>query len=241
MTDSDSEHTTARLARALEAIPGCTGAMIKRARDGYYHDYLSPLATPETQLVADLREAAARPATPRNSRPLLREMAQRVINGEFDASKQESDEWAASPEGQETLAALTGDAPPGTPDGDAVKACADLVSRTGAKSFECGYLHDNVPVVQAGWYATAVFKGAKITAEDKESPAEACRQLATRLLSGAQCQHCKHLVTLNPVGATARDATLMDGRTWTAQEQAGAGGLCYWRLEGARWERGCAA
>lgn len=246
MTDSDpisqdSEHTTARLARALEAIPGCPGAMIKRARDGYYHDYLSPLDTPAVQLVADLREAAARPATPRNSRPLLRTLADDVIAGKYDATKAESDEWAASPEGRETLAALTGDAPPGTPDGDAVKACADLVARTGAKSFECGYLHDNVPADRAGWYATAVFKGAKITAQDKASPAEACHQLATRLLSGAQCQHCRKLVTLSPAGAMAMDVTLMDGRPWTAAEQASAGGLCYWRLEGERWERGCAA
>ena len=37
-------------------------------------------------------------------------MAQRVIAGEFDASKEESDEWARSPEGQETLGLLADDA-----------------------------------------------------------------------------------------------------------------------------------
>lgn len=243
MTDSDpipqdSEHTTARLARALEAIPGCPGAMIKRARDGYYHD-LSPLATPEIQLVADLREAAARPQTPRNSRPLLREMAQRVINGEFDASKQESDEWAASPEGREAMAALTGQpGVPGSDDGNAVKACADLVARAGGRSFECGHLHDGVPAEEAGWHATAVFRGVKIIAQDKASPVEACNELAARVLSGGQCQHCGKLVTLSPFGAAARDVTLMNGKTWTAAEQAKAG-LCYWQRDGARWERGC--
>lgn len=77
--------------------------MIQRAIDGYYHDFLSPLALPEIQLVADLRELASRPATPRNSRPLLRELAKRVIAGEFDATKEESDEWARSLEGQETF------------------------------------------------------------------------------------------------------------------------------------------
>jgi hypothetical protein len=30
----------------------------------------------------------------------------RVINGEFDASKEESDEWAASEEGQDTMKRL---------------------------------------------------------------------------------------------------------------------------------------
>ena len=42
---------------------------------------------------------------------------------------------------------------------DAVIACADLVGRTGAKEFQVGYLHDDVPVEQAGWYAHAQYQG----------------------------------------------------------------------------------
>ena len=238
---SEREHTTVKLARALKAVPGVPPEMIARARDGYYHDFLSPLAAPETQLVADLRALADRPATPRNSRPLLRALASAVADGQYDASKEESDEWARSPEGQETMAALAGTGPHarrGTGADDAVVACADLVGRTGARSFECGYLHEGVPVAEAGWYASAMFKGARIAVEDKASPAEACDALAARLLSGAQCQHCKKLVTLNPAGAVARDVTLVDGRRWTAAEQAKAG-LCRWRRDGGRWERGC--
>jgi hypothetical protein len=107
---TEREHTTVKLARALKAVPGVPAEMIQRARDGYYHDFLSPLDTPEIQLVADLRELASRPATPRNSRPLLRALAQAVIDGQYDASKEESDEWMRSPEGQETMAAvLAGD------------------------------------------------------------------------------------------------------------------------------------
>lgn len=82
--------------------------MIERARTGFYHDYLSPLPMPEVQLVADLRDLAARPQTPRNSRPLLRELAAAVTEGEYDSSPEEGDEWMRSPEGQEALAALTG-------------------------------------------------------------------------------------------------------------------------------------
>ena len=104
-----AQHTTAKLAGALSEIPGVPKDMIQRAIDGYYHDYLSPLTFPEIQLVADLRELASVPATPRNSRPLLRELARRVIDGEFDASKEESDAWAASPEGQETFRQLVDD------------------------------------------------------------------------------------------------------------------------------------
>lgn len=105
-----AEHTTAKLARALQAIPGTPREMIKRAVDGYYHDYLSPLTFPEIQLVADLRELASHPSTPRDSRPLLRALAKAVIDGEYDASKEESDAWAASPEGQEAYRQLRDDA-----------------------------------------------------------------------------------------------------------------------------------
>jgi hypothetical protein len=128
----------------------------------------------------------------------------------------------------------------GTPGADAVKACADLVSRTGAKSFECGYLHDDVPSAEAGWYATAVYKGAKLTEQDKASPAEACDALAARLLTGAQCQHCKGLVALSDAGAFAySSATLATGERWDA-EDAARSPQCRWTRTGGRWERGCA-
>lgn len=104
------EHTTVKLAKALSAIPGVPKGMIQRAIDGYYHDYLSPLAMPEIQLVSDLKAVAKTPATPRDSRPLLLAMAQRVVDGEFDASKEESDEWARSADGQETFRQLRDDA-----------------------------------------------------------------------------------------------------------------------------------
>lgn len=125
-------------------------------------------------------------------------------------------------------------------DEDAVTACADLVARTGARSFECGYLHDDVPSELAGWYATAVFKGAKVTVEDKASPAEACDALAERLLTGAQCQHCEGLVALGADGAFAfRKATLVTGERWDGEDAAKAP-QCRWTRTGARWERGCA-
>ena len=103
------EHTTAKLARALSEIPGTPRGMIERAIAGYYHDFLSPLDFPEIQLVADLRSLARHPATPRDSRPLLRALAQQVIDGEFDASPDESDAWAKSPEGRETFQQLADD------------------------------------------------------------------------------------------------------------------------------------
>ena len=77
--------------------------MSLRARSGYYHDFLSPLATPEMQLCEDLLDAACRVGAPREAIMTLRS---RVINGDFDASHEESDEWAASPEGQDAFRLL---------------------------------------------------------------------------------------------------------------------------------------
>lgn len=88
-------HTKDKLATALNQI-GLT-EMAEKAANGYYHDFLSPLSTPELQLVYDLKEAGTDEAMA---------LRQRVIDGDFDASKEESDEWAASPEGQAAFSAL---------------------------------------------------------------------------------------------------------------------------------------
>lgn len=104
------EHTTAKLAAALSAIPAIPRDMVQQAVDGYYHDFLSPLDFPEIQLVEDLRRVAANTSLPRSARQEIGRMAQRVIDGEFDASPEESAAWAASPEGQETFRQLADDA-----------------------------------------------------------------------------------------------------------------------------------
>lgn len=80
--------------------------MIDRAERGYYHDYLSPLAMPELALVSELRGLAAHPSLTVSSRRLCLALADAVIRGEHDASPAEADEWAASPEGQATMAEL---------------------------------------------------------------------------------------------------------------------------------------
>lgn len=123
-------------------------------------------------------------------------------------------------------------------DDDAITACADLVGRTGATNFEIGYLHDNVPVDQAGWYAHAQYRGARIGVEDKPGPVEAADALCRRLLTGAQCFHCKKLVSLSDHGAVAYNSHLTDGSFWTVQAAAQAG-QCRWRRVGPRWVRGC--
>ncbi len=101
------DHTTVKLARALAEVPGMPPDMLRKAIDGHYHDYLSPLATPDVQLVADLRELANLPTTGPRATEMLVSLAGRVINGEFDATREESDAWAASQDGQETFRLLS--------------------------------------------------------------------------------------------------------------------------------------
>jgi hypothetical protein len=55
--------------------------MIERAKEGYYSDYDSPIATPCIQLVKDLDAIGAK------------ELSKRARDGEFDATKEESDAW----------------------------------------------------------------------------------------------------------------------------------------------------
>lgn len=89
--------TTERLAEALAQLKPRTNAlrrMIKKARAGYYDDYKSSIATPILQLAEDI-EKAGHP-----------EFVERIRTGEFDGTREESEEWAASPEGKATFAEL---------------------------------------------------------------------------------------------------------------------------------------
>lgn len=81
---------------ALE-LDGIAPAMAARAREDFYHDFFSPLPAPELQLVYDLLQIGTREAL------ALRE---RVINGEFDATTEEGDEWIASADGKSALEKL---------------------------------------------------------------------------------------------------------------------------------------
>ena|GEM_PF-6394191 len=123
-------------------------------------------------------------------------------------------------------------------DRDKVVACADLVGRAGARQFEIGFVHEDVPVAEAGWYAHAQYRGARITAENHDGPAQAAMALAVKILTGAKCR-CGRLAALRPDGAVAfRKTHMADGTEWSAAEAAKAG-QCRWRLIGDKWEPSC--
>ncbi len=123
-------------------------------------------------------------------------------------------------------------------DDSALLASVDLIGRTGAAEFSIGYLHDDVPIAEAGWYAQAQYRGSRIICEDQPGPVEAVHALAVRILTGAKCAHCGRLTSLDPSGAWARDSVLVDGTPWLREQQADAG-ICLWQIEDGRYERGC--
>jgi hypothetical protein len=95
-------HTKDILAEELRKVG--LDAMADKAATGYYHDFLSPLATPEMQLCSDLLHEAHF-NKPANSDAIMA-LRKRVIDGDFDASTEESEEWARSDEGRETFGRL---------------------------------------------------------------------------------------------------------------------------------------
>lgn len=69
-------------------------AFAKRAETGEFDDFADTYVCPITQLHTELKQAG------------LGKFAKRVARGEFDATKEESDEWANSPAGQEAFQML---------------------------------------------------------------------------------------------------------------------------------------
>lgn len=91
-------HSKDKLAEALRKVG--LDEMAKWAAEGWYHDYLSPLDTPAIALADDLAVAASK--HPERKDEILAVRRQH-LNGDFDATKEESDDWAKSDEGQETF------------------------------------------------------------------------------------------------------------------------------------------
>lgn len=103
-------------------------------------------------------------------------------------------------------------------DEDAVIAAVDLIGRSGGTDFELGYLHDDVPVNEASWWAKANYRGTRIFVEDRQGPDEAADALARQVLDGGTCTHCFK-------------ETVIKGNNDARH--------CRWYRSGNRWVRGC--
>lgn len=94
---------TEKLVAALRAA-GAPPALIARAERNEFHDFKSQSATP----CIDLAQALAEAMLADMGNAALERVRKDAMDGAFDASKEESDEWAASPEGRATIAELGG-------------------------------------------------------------------------------------------------------------------------------------
>lgn len=92
MTENRGVYSKDRLADALYKIGLLE--MGNKAKAGHYDDYESDIAFPKIQLVHDLSKIKTHESE---------KLIQRVVDGEFDGTKEETDKWMESEEGQETL------------------------------------------------------------------------------------------------------------------------------------------
>lgn len=120
---------------------------------------------------------------------------------------------------------------------DRLIAAVDLIGRAGARGYEGGYLHDDVPIEEAGWWAHAQYAGRHVVVEDQRDPVEATEKLALKLLNGGRCA-CGKVASSEEAGWWAHDQTMADGTKWTEGQQAQAG-VCTWRRVGPKWLPGC--
>jgi hypothetical protein len=140
-------------------------------------------------------------------------------------------------------------------DQDAMTAAADLVGRSGARSFQIGWDCPHTPDVpddhgcpDVRWYAYAQYQGARITSGDHRTPEAAAEGLARRLLTGSTCR-CGRLVTLSDIGAVAFDrpravvqAQLAEiGLEMVSAKRAAKVGFCRWTRKADTWVPGCDA
>lgn len=100
----DDEMTPEYLGRVLDAVPA--PELAARARLGHFDDFHAPADVADglelIHLVVELRRV--RGGSPLGSR--CRAVENAVMHGEFDATKAESDRWAASNGGQDVFAEL---------------------------------------------------------------------------------------------------------------------------------------
>lgn len=135
-------------------------------------------------------------------------------------------------------------------DEDALTAAVRVIGSSGATQTDIGYLHDDVPIDKASWWATAVYRGMKLTVENRASPVEAAEALARLVLRNAMCAHCRRTVTLDgeSTPSTGPLTTRQQRREMSRRiKESGdfsdsdqrVDGWCRWTRVGAEWKRGC--
>lgn len=92
------------LAQALHAA--ALFDLERRARAGEFDDFESPSATPINDLVGALRAVSDAKPDDKDLRDRTMKLALRAMEGEWDGSPEEAEEWMQSPEGRAAVAEL---------------------------------------------------------------------------------------------------------------------------------------
>lgn len=100
------EPTPTYLGRVLDALG--FPSMARRAREGHFDDYFAPPEVADGMEILRLYNElhGKLSVVGKSSRPRIQAVMEAVKTGEFDATKEESDRWAASKDGQETMRML---------------------------------------------------------------------------------------------------------------------------------------
>lgn len=92
------ESTKSKLAHALRAAG--FEQLANRAEQGEFSDFEGPHAVPKVELVGELSRIYKNPVIASVVCQKAHVIAQQVMRGEFDDTKEEAEAWANSPEGQ---------------------------------------------------------------------------------------------------------------------------------------------
>ena len=115
---------------------------------------------------------------------------------------------------------------------DIVTHTVDAIGRTGASSFEFGFLDDDPP---HRWWASARYEGAKVTCDNQDSPVGAVLGLYAMLAAGGGCTTCRRTVALDEGGRIVVGARMRRGRFETRAVRGNPDTYCVRRLELDGW------
>lgn len=117
-------------------------------------------------------------------------------------------------------------------DKDMVAHTVEAIGRTGAVSLEIGWLDDTPP---HRWYATAQYRGAKVSCDNQPDIVAAVLGLYAMLAAGGECTGCGHIIALDQGVEGLKDGARMRRGVFETHRADPAGDYCVRRLELDGW------
>lgn len=132
-------------------------------------------------------------------------------------------------------------------DNERLTAAIELIGRCAANALELGWTDDTGPR-PGEWFASARYRGARVTVEDQEGPEAAAEALALKLVAGGRCVMCGRTTTASSIdpddgtplvmfvgGHPELDEEVIEYRPIDELRRT----LCITYRDGSHWLRGC--